>query len=200
MTSCQFNCLLKAHPTPNQKELINGLIYLCVSNAQYIHKTLVHPQIVNESLQIMSCNSGPRKQLYFLDEDSFGLVQKPSHYEILKAKVVLVSEKTKYNQCSGPGRQVARRTSSLGQQFSYRRSFHVQVISGCTQPGNPTQGKIDSSVFLHRLFAGPLSCAAKEACVFFFYFCIINSQTKIKLFNKYFFLLLQLPETQGLVP
>ena len=81
------------------------LIYLCISNVQYIHKTLVHPQTVEESLQIMSGNSGPRKQLhFFLDQDSFGLVQKPSHYKILKAKVVLVSEKTKYNQCSATGR------------------------------------------------------------------------------------------------
>lgn len=175
MTSCQFNCLLKAHPTPNQKELINGLIYLCVSNAQYIHKTLVHPQIVNESLQIMSCNSGPRKQLYFfLDQDSFGLVQKPSHYEILKAKVVLVSEKTKYNQCSGPGRQVARRTSSLGQQFSYRRSFPCASDIWAHSAWNPTQGKIDSSPCSYTGCLQALFPVQQRKHVFFFFLLLYN--------------------------
>lgn len=48
-----------------------------------IHKTLVHHKAVEESLQIMPCNTGPREQLHcFLGWDSIGLLHTPSNYEI----------------------------------------------------------------------------------------------------------------------
>ena len=95
MTSCQFTCLLKAYPTPNPKELINGF------NLSLHLQCSIYSQNPGPSPNCGRVLTNHVRQLWPWAKTH---LDKSSHYKILKAKVVLVSDMTKYNQCSAPGR------------------------------------------------------------------------------------------------